>query len=127
MSRGRIDDLVSTLGFDAYFETSAKEGTNIAKLREAISHAIEWDQLPKTSSTELFQRIKRLLIEKKETGHLLSIKDDLYRTFRQAWVPHYERGDMSAEFETGIRLLEATGLIRRLSFRDLVLLQPEPP
>ena len=125
VSQGRIDELVSTQGFDGYFETSAKEGINISELAEAIRHAIDWDRLPKVTSTELFQEIKTFLIKEKETGHLLSTKNDLYRAFRKIWLPNDEQIDVSAEFATCIRLLEAEGLIRRLSFGDLVLLQPE--
>jgi GTPase SAR1 family protein len=81
ISRGRIDEIVQGAGFDAYFETSAKEGTNIAELCSAIEKAIDWEQLPKVTSTELFQRIRTFLIAEKQAERLLTTVDDLYRTF----------------------------------------------
>lgn len=125
IGRSRIDEIVQTFGFDGYFETSAKEGTNIAELSRAIENAVDWGQLPKVSSTALFQRIRTFLIAEKQVGRLLTTHDDLYRTFLRTWSPWREEKDLSAEFATGIRLLEATGLIRQLSFGNFVLLQLE--
>src|SRR5450631_151702 len=58
VSSERIQALVDECGFDAYFATSAKEGLHIKDLREAVCKAIDWDALPKISSTQLFQNIK---------------------------------------------------------------------
>jgi WD40 repeat protein len=82
VSQARIDALLRDLGYDGYLETSAKEGWNIAELAKAIRGGIEWEALPKVSSTELFQRIKAFLVKEKESGMLLSTAEDLYRTFR---------------------------------------------
>jgi len=129
VSQARIDALVRDLGYDGYLETSAKEGWNIAELAEAIRGGIEWKALPKVSSTELFQRIKAFLVKEKESGMLLSTAEDLYRTFlkfegislgMEKHVPN-----LRPQFETCIGRVESRGLIRRLSFGDLVLLQPE--
>jgi WD40 repeat protein len=125
VSRARIDALVRDLGYDGYLETSAKEGWNITELAEAIRGAIEWEALPKVSSTELFQRIKAFLVEEKEAGRLLSTADDLYRAFLKTEDAPADTPNLSAQFETCIGLVESRGLIRRLSFGDLVLLQPE--
>jgi GTPase SAR1 family protein/sugar lactone lactonase YvrE len=125
VSRARIDALVRDLGYDGYLETSAKEGWNIAELTEAIRGAIEWEVLPKVSSTELFQRIKTFLIEEKKAGWLLSTADDLYRAFLKTEDAPAETDELRAQFETCIGRVESRGLIRRLSFGDLVLLQPE--
>ncbi len=51
VSTTRLEALKRELGFDGYFETSAKEGSGIEQLREAIAEAIDWDMLPKVSST----------------------------------------------------------------------------
>jgi serine/threonine protein kinase/GTPase SAR1 family protein len=125
VSRGRIDDIVQKAGFDAYFETSAKEGTNVAELCNAIDDAIDWEQLPKVTSTELFQRIRTFLIAEKQTEQLLTTVEDLYRTFLRTWSSWGEEKDLLAEFVTGTKLLESSGLIRRLNFGNFVLLQPE--
>ncbi len=125
VSPGRIKALVQDLGFDAYFETSAKEGWGIAELAAALRDAIDWDSLPKVSSTELFQTIKAFLLDEKQAGRLLSTVDDLYRAFLKSANAPAETDDLRAQFDTCLRLVESRGLLRRLSFGDFVLLQPE--
>ncbi len=121
----RIRAWMRDLGFDDYFETSAKEGWGIAKLAEAIREAVEWEALPKVSSTELFQQIKGFLVVEKEAGRLLSTVDDLYRAFLKVEGAPAETEGLRTQFETCIGRVEARDLICRLSFGDLVLLQPE--
>jgi class 3 adenylate cyclase len=94
-------------------------------LAEAIRGAIEWKAMPKVSSTQLFQRIKAFLVEEKESGRLLSTVDDLFRTFRKTNEEAADAEELRIQFETCIGLVESRGLIRRLSFGNLVLLQPE--
>jgi GTPase SAR1 family protein len=125
VSRERIDALVQELGFDGYFETSAKEGQNVAELAAAIKQAIDWEMLPKVTSTDLFQCIKAFLVVEKEAGRLLSTGDDLYRAFLKSDETLSKTEDLQAQFETCIGRVESQGLIRRLSFGGLVLLQPE--
>ncbi|MDI1476441.1 TIR domain-containing protein [Polyangium sp. y55x31] len=116
--RAKVDDL----GFDGYFETSAKEGWGIAELKEAVRGAIAWNQLPQVSSTALFQRIRDFLIHEKKSGRLLTTADDLYFTFiRQAG----EAGTSREQFHICLGRLESRDLVRRLSFGSLILLQPE--
>lgn len=115
------------MGFDDYFETSAKEGWNVTVVAEAILHAIDWKVLPKVSSTDLFQRIKAFLVAEKEAERLLSTAEDLYRAFLLSkHVPlQVQEDDLRTQFETCIGRVESRGLIRRLSFGNFVLLQPE--
>ena len=124
VSRERIDKLVRDLGFDGYFETSAKEGRGIKELSEAIRSAVTWDAMPEVTSTDLFQRTKSFLLSEKQVGRLLSTVDDLYRTFLRA-EDLVETEKLKAQFRTCIKLVEARGLLRQLSFGNLVLLQPE--
>jgi len=124
-SRKRIDTLVRQWGFDGYVETSAKEGINIALLAEAVKQAIDWDLLPRVTSTDLFQRIKTFLVAEKEEGRLLATCDDLYRVFLQSKKTLHHTDDLREQFDTCIGRVESKGLIRRLSFGDYVLLQPE--
>ena len=65
VSQERIQALIDECGFDGYFATSAKEGLHIKDLREAVCNAINWDALPKISSTQLFQNIKAFLLQRK--------------------------------------------------------------
>jgi GTPase SAR1 family protein len=125
VSQGRIDSVVRDLGFDGYFETSAKEGWNVAELAEAVRKAIDWNELPKVNSSELFQSIKAFLLEEKKAKRLLSTADDLYRAFLKSADAPDDSDELRAQFETCIGRVESRGLIRRLNFGDFVLLQPE--
>jgi nucleotide-binding universal stress UspA family protein len=125
VSRDRINAVMDELGFDRYFETSAKQRRNVRELAEAVREAIDWDALQKVSSTELFQSIKTFLTREKESGRVLSTADDLYRSFLSSKHAPVESHDLRVQFDTCIRRVEARGLIQRLSFGDLVLLQPE--
>ena len=124
VSQARIDALVNELGFDGYFETSAKEGWQIPQLKEAIHQAIDWDNLPKVISTELFQKIKDFLIQEKKAGRLLSGADDLYRAFLLK-NNLTDSKEVREQFDTCIGRVESRDLIRKLSFGNLILLQPE--
>lgn len=66
-----------------------------------------------------------LLVDQKKAGRLLSTVDDLYQTFVQIGKASGEMETLRAQFETCIGRVESQGLIRRLSFGDFVLLQPE--
>lgn len=120
----RIEWFRQDLRFDQYFETSAKESWGIKELLDAIRKGINWEALPKVSSTELFQNIKTFLVKEKESGRLLSTLDDLYRAYLKTSNAD-DTEDLRAQFETCIGRVESRGLIQRLSFGSLVLLQPE--
>jgi GTPase SAR1 family protein len=125
VSSERIEALRQEMRFDGYFQTSAKEGWQIAELKKAIQKAIDWEVLPKVSSTELFQRIKAFLVKQKEAGRLLSTTNDLYSTFLASQDVPTETKELRLQFETCIGRVESVGLIKRFSFGKLVLLQPE--
>ena len=120
----RVQAMVRDLGLDG-FETSAKEGWQVTELEQAIRNGIAWDALPMVSSSELFDSIKGFLLEEKEQGRLLSTADDLFRGFLREHGGSAGDNELRASFETCIGRVESRGLIRRLHFGDLVLLQPE--
>lgn len=123
ISQGRIDATMKEMGFDGFFETSAKEGWQVPELGEAIKNAIDWDALPRVTSEELLDTIKQFLLDEKSEGRLLSTADDLFRAFGKAH-PQEDR-DLRAKFEACVDRLQNRDLIRRLSFGGYVLLQPE--
>lgn len=123
VSRERINELMQRLGLDDYYETSAKEGKNIAALTRGINQAIDWEKVPKVTSTKLFHSIREFMVKEKQMGRLLSTIEELYKISPKTRFS--ENDDISAEFVTGIKLLDSAGLIRRLNFGNLVLLQPE--
>ena len=119
-SVARVETLVRDLGFDRYFETSAKEGWHIATLAEAIREGIDWQVMPRVSSTMLFQHIKTFILDEKASRRLLSTTDDLFRAFLRTVEAAVDTEDLRTQFETCISLVEARGLIRRLSFGNLI-------
>jgi WD40 repeat protein len=125
ISPGRREELLEELGCDGYFETSAREGWNVRDLADAVRGVIDWEALPKVTSTELFRTIKAFLVREKGAGRLLSTSEDLYRALLAAPDASAETAELPAQFATCIGRVEAAGLIRRLSFGDFVLLQPE--
>jgi GTPase SAR1 family protein len=125
VSKERIVNLVRELGFAEYFETSAKEGWGIQSLIDAIRDGVDWDSLPTVSSNTLFQEIKSFLVTKKESGAVLIRLDDLYQSFCSQFPQYASSSGLQDRFIVCIGRVENRGLIRRLSFGNYVLLQPE--
>jgi class 3 adenylate cyclase len=126
VSKERLDELVKQFDFAGYYATSAKEGWQVDELRAAIEQAIPWDELPTVTSSELFATIKSSLVEVKRSGRLLAPAGQLFGEFaRQHPEAITEDDDLRADFDVCIGRLENRDLIRRLSFGDYVLLQPE--
>lgn len=144
VSADRIATLVRESGFSGYFETSAKEGWQIPELKEAIRASIDWDALPKVVSTELFETMRQFILDQKKTGGvsfssksteigygraqeglLLTTLEDLFKLFTLTYPYFVYDEKLRDKFLTCISLVESRGLIRRLSFGDYVLLQPE--
>src|SRR5207245_65066 len=86
---------------------------------------IDWTKLPKVDSTDLFQHIKGFVDVIKADGWQLSTMDNLFRMYLRYKNSSTLNGDQRPQFETCIGQLESQGLIRRLSFGNQVLLQPE--
>jgi len=126
VSKERLEALLREFNFSGYYATSAKEGWQIGELRAAIEQAIPWDDLPTVTSSELFATIKSYLIEVKGTGRLLAPGGQLFEDLaRRDPELNFEDDDLRADFDVCIGRLENRDLIRRLSFGDYVLLQPE--
>ena len=126
VSEDRIRALIDEYGFDAYLQTSAKEGWGIAELFDAVVSRIEWEQMPKVSSTGLFDSIRSFLLAERDRGRLLMTLSDLAADY----IRTQDRGVVGSdalqeEFETCVGRVAARGLIRRLSFGGMVLLRPE--
>jgi class 3 adenylate cyclase len=122
----RLKALLEEFHFDGYFKTSAKEGWEIEELRAAIEQAIEWENLPEVSSSQLFADIKSFLLEVKQTGRLLAPASQLYDEFaRRHPDTAAQVANLRDQLDTCIGRLENRDLIRRLTFGGYVLLQPE--
>jgi small GTP-binding protein len=112
-------------GFSQYFETSAREGWGLDELRKAIQAAVQWDALPRVSSTQTFQSIKTFLVAQGQKGRLLLSVEDLYNVYARTVAKTKAGNEFRQEFQACVRLLESRDVVRRLSFGDLVLLKPE--
>jgi TIR domain len=88
-------------------------------------NAIDWNAMSEVNSTALFQETKGFLLSQKEAGRLLSPVDDLYYSFLETQTASIESDKLYSQFETCVKLLDSRGLVRRLSFGNLILLQPE--
>jgi WD40 repeat protein len=121
----RIQGILDDFGLDGFFETSAKEGWGIRELTQAINDGISWQSLPTVSSNTLFDSIKTFLLEEKEQGRLLSTSSDLFHAYRRTQQSAAGQGQLSANFNACIGRVSSRGLITRLHFGDLILLQPE--
>lgn len=146
----RIRSNVPELVLDRIFLTSARTGLGVAELRSTIIESIDWDALPHVISDQLFEAIKSYLLEEKEQGRLLPTMRELISTFEQSrpggiasfelTVPvssitstNHEGShasispgrELRAAFEICIDRIASHGLVRRLTFGDIVLLQPE--
>jgi WD40 repeat protein len=125
VSAQRVRVMVDDLGLDGFFETSAKEGWQVTELTQAIRDGIDWEALPIISSSTLFESIKGFLLAEKQQGRSLCTADDLFHGFRRTQHNIAEDAKIRASFDTCIGRVESRGLIRKLQFGDLVLLQPE--
>jgi GTPase SAR1 family protein len=145
VSDERIDQVRAEFAIDEYFKTSAFEGTNTGLLRSRILAAIDWERMPKVTSTALFAAMKKFVLEQKSSGNLLTPLAELSQTFQQSVpsglqllnaehangrtdpqsAPEASSTELAAVFEGCVARLEAAGLVKRLKFGDYVLLQPE--
>lgn len=105
-------------------QTSARDGTNVDRLREMILGAVDWDAVPTITSNARFQQLRSYLLQQATAGRVMSRTRLLYREFCQACT----RADLPEptleEFRALLAALDSEGLVRRLRFGDLVLLQP---
>lgn len=122
VSEGRINEICERYGFACFLETSAKRGDGIKELRDAIFNAIDWDKMPYVSTPRLFYDIKEFIVAEKEAGRVLQQRRELLERFEM--VKHVAHASEDA-FDTCLGRIEASGLIKRLTFGSFVLLQPE--
>jgi GTPase SAR1 family protein len=125
VSPERIEAIKREYGFEAFFETSAKEGWGIRELAAAIREGIAWEALPSVSSPEMFEVLKNFLIEEKKAGRILAVADDLLRSLHLAHPELAADPELRAKFNVCVGRLENRDLVRRLSFGGFILLQPE--
>jgi GTPase SAR1 family protein len=123
VSRERIEQLRRELGFEAYFETSAKESLGIEPLLTVIRETIAWDQLPRVTTTSLYRRIREFFVEQKLARRYLVAEDELFGSFLQHSL---ERDALHFQFMLCLDALETAGAIRALlGEQRWIVLRPE--
>lgn len=123
LSSRHIEEIVSELGLDGFLRTSAKDEQGIEELRDAISAAIAWDELPRVFVPAEFAGIRALVLDLKMSG-------DLFTTPRQLCERLDTNGSTTASnsdlalIKTCVTQLQMQGLVRLLNEDGLILLDP---
>jgi len=123
ITQADIDQFCNNHCYLAHFATSAETNEGCDALRRKIMDVIPWDQLPQTTTPEVFKHIKDFLGTIRRGNRALMRQTDLRAEFN-AEAPS-DAISTEQEFNTVIGHVETAGLIKRLSFGDLVLLRPE--
>jgi small GTP-binding protein len=72
-----IERLVNDCSCAGYYQTSAKSGTGLAELREAVYRAIDWELLTKSSGSEIFQQLYEELELARNSGEAILLVSEL--------------------------------------------------
>ena len=136
ISRGLIDQFRQDHQFGPYIETSAQTGLGCDELARAIVGHIDWDAIPYTVSSDTFRKLKEVIVrikdrtyatpqgeEKLTPAPALLSSDALAQMVAKEWKE--EPRFTEDEFPAVVSLLHGPGVVWKLEFGDLVLLQPE--
>lgn len=121
VSATRVSEISKRYDFSRCIATSARRGDDVAKLAAAVRAAINWDRLPRVSALKLFYDTKSFVLAEKLGGRVIQRRGEL----RERFLALTNEEVSSGAFDVCVGQLEAAGLVKRLSFGDLVLLQPE--
>jgi hypothetical protein len=104
------------------YVTSAKTGEGCDALHEGIVQAIDWKNIPETTSPALYHRMKQEILSLRDSGLVLIRLAALKQRMEIAL-----RGENFelAELDAVVRLLAGPGMIQRLDFGGFILLRPE--
>ncbi len=102
-----LEHIVCSCCFQKYCEISAKNGRNIAQLRESIAELLDWDKFAKTTRPELFQYIRDEIERHQDRGEVVLSVSDLERSVLDQHPQLYEVQAVHAVAEQ----LAAQGLI----------------
>lgn len=123
VSRARMEHFLEERAFHPpMHETSAKTGVGCRELCDAIVTAIDWINIPETTSPVLYQRMKQEILHLRDEGMILIRLAELKQ--RMDFALSGERFKL-AELQAVISLLAGPGMIQRLDFGDFILLRPE--
>jgi small GTP-binding protein len=123
VSVASMDKFVRERGFRPPLHlTSAKTSEGCDTLREAIIEAIDWRNIPETTSPVLYHRMKQEILHLRDSGLVLIRLAELKQRMEMALIG--ERFEL-AELLTVVGLLAGPGMIQRVDFGGFILLRPE--
>ena len=123
VSDASMDKFIGERGFRPHLhQTSAKTGEGCDELREAIIAAIDWRNIPETTSPALYHRMKQEILSLRDSGLVLIRLAELKQRMELALTG--ERFEL-AELQTVVGLLAGPGMIQRVDFGGFILLRPE--
>jgi GTPase SAR1 family protein len=125
LTEAQIGEITKELSLDGDFETSAKDGRGIPRLRDAIRSAIDWEALPKVDSTDLFQRVRSHLVEQHKEGRLFYTLNDLFYEFKNSPGAPASDAGLREELTNCLSLLDSLGRFQWLPTSGYVVLRPE--
>jgi GTPase SAR1 family protein len=136
ISRDLIDQFRKDHQFGPYLETSAHTGDGCEELRQAIVGHIDWGAIPYTVSPDTFRKLKQVIVRIKDRTYakpkgkrkptpvpILVSSDALSEMVAEKWKEETKFTD--EQFRAVVGLLHGPGVVWKLEFGDLVLLQPE--
>jgi len=122
ISERRFDQFVREHNFAGFLRTGARTGEGCEELKAAIARHIPWERLPWTMATRLFRTLKDAIVKlTMEDSPLVRLPEMLQRL--QLMLPGETIGQ--EELRTVVGLMQGQGVVHKLDYGELVLLQPE--
>ncbi len=122
VSRKSIEMYAMERYYTHFLETSALTGEGCNNLRGVILENIDWSAIPWTSSPRIFKRLKDEIFALRDEGvamlRMAALKQRL-----QMRLP--DEPFTLEDLRAVVNLLAGPGIVRALTFGDVVLLQPE--
>ncbi|MCX6305314.1 MAG: TIR domain-containing protein [Bacteroidetes bacterium] len=124
VSRSEVEKFAEEHKFLDFMETSAKQGFGCQELKQAILHAIKWDEIPCRTTEVLFKRLKEEIIRLKDDGRVLMRFNELRETLQLRLSGKLECFS-DEDLHAVLTLLAGPCVVWELTFGSWVLLQPE--
>jgi len=126
VSRKSVESFMRERGFvPSLHETSARTGEGCGALRDSIVAAIEWENIPITTSRTLYHQMKEEVLKLRDNP------DDGPAIIRLAELKQRMEFALPgvsftpAELQTVVGLLAGPGMVQNAGFGDVILLRPE--
>ncbi|MEM9544508.1 MAG: DUF4365 domain-containing protein [Bacteroidota bacterium] len=122
ISKHKLTDYCVVKDYTSFHFTEAKTGKGCAELKEVITKTIPWRDLPWTTTSQVFHKLKIAILKIKKEENILMRFDSLKQRLQ---IEFSEELVKTQDIRAVVGLLEGQGIIKRLDFGDWVLMQPE--